>query len=174
MGEFRLSQEISHEDSKGSMCRYSGKQSQNASSEPILKNINDVFYRGEPHADDHCVDDSIKRLIEVPVVVEYKPDKNELAEFLNESYFKKCIKELLNNVIFFCEDQKVNWIADKKCNDGAYTTVDETDNEQAKRLSFVLVLQINVKHDSTPGGERKGKQTQEMHLDKLTIQDKWN
>jgi hypothetical protein len=59
-----------------------------------------------------AINDSVKGFIEVFVPEENKPDKDELAELLNECDLEKCIEELLNNIFFFCKNQKVNRIAD--------------------------------------------------------------
>ncbi len=140
MSEFCLAQEISHQDTKSRMCRNCSKQSHYSSSESKFKNIKDIFDCSEAHANDHSVDNSIKRFIEVFVVVENKPHKEELAEFFNKCHLEEGVKKLLDDIIFFCEDPKVDWIADGHCDYRANATVDKTYNEQAEWFSLVLVL----------------------------------
>lgn len=140
MGEFCLAQEIPHQNTKSCMCRNSSKQSHYSSSESKFKNIKNIFDCSEAHANDHSVDNSIKRFVEVFVVVENKPHKEELAEFFNKCHLEEGVKKLLDDIIFFCEDPKVDGIADGHCDYRANATVDKTYNEQAEWLPLVLVL----------------------------------
>lgn len=140
MGEFCLAQEIAHQDTKSRMRRNCSKQSQYSGCESKFKNIQDIFYCSKAHAYDYSVDNSIKWFVEVFIVVENKPHKEELAELFNKRHFEKGIKELLDDIIFFCEDPKVDGIADGQGDYRADATVDKTYNEQAERLPFVLVL----------------------------------
>ena len=140
MSEFCFAQEISHQNTKSGMCRNCSKQPHDSRSKSKFKNIKNVFDCSEAHANDHRVDNSIKRFVEVFIVVENKPYKEELAEFFDKRHLKEGVKELLNDIIFFCEDPQVDGIADGHCNYRANTTVDKTYNEQAKWLPLVLVL----------------------------------
>ena len=140
MSEFCLAKEISHQDTKGGMCRNCSKQSHYSSSESKFKNIKDIFDGSEAHANDHSVDNSIKRFVEVFVIVENKPHKEELAEFFNKCHLEEGVKKLLDHIIFLCEDPKVDGIADRHCDYRANATVDKTYNEQAQWFPLVLVL----------------------------------
>ena len=101
MGEFGLAEEVTHKYSKRRMRRDSCKQSEDASGETKLKNVNEIFHRGKPHADDDGIDNSIERFIEVFIVEKDKSHKNKLAELFDKGYFEEGVKELLDNVIFF-------------------------------------------------------------------------
>ena len=140
MGEFCLAKEISHQDTKSRMCWNCSKQPHDSSSKSKFKNIENVFDCREAHANDHSVDNSIKRLVKVFVVVEDKAHKEKLAEFFNKRHLKEGVKELLDDIIFFSEYPQVDGIADGQCDNRANATIDKTYNEQAKRLPLVLVL----------------------------------
>ena len=104
MREFCFAQEVTHEDTKCRMRWNGSEQSHNAGSEAKLKNVKDIFNGGETHTNDHRINNSVKRFVEIFIVEENKSHKNELTEFFNKGHFEERVKELLDNIILLGEN----------------------------------------------------------------------
>jgi hypothetical protein len=111
MGEFGFAQEVTHENTKCSMRRNGSEQSHNAGGEAKLKHVKDVFDSGKTHTDNHCINNSIERFVEIFIVEKYKSHKNELTELFDKRYFEEGVKKLVDNIILFGENQKIYGIA---------------------------------------------------------------
>ncbi len=81
--EFCLTEKVPHQNGKHRVSRYRCEHSQHSCSHTILEDVKEIFKSGKSHSDHDGIYNSIKRLVEVSVPIQHKPDKNEFTKLFN-------------------------------------------------------------------------------------------
>lgn len=151
--KFGLAGKIAHHDCESGVGRHCREGPKNDRLHSKAVGIKDIFQRGEPHRDDHSVDDAVDRLVEENLPEGVQDQRKKLDQLFAQGYDHKGGKQRNPEVLRVVKAGVVRPLFQLQYGKGNEHTQGETQVKMQRRFLLILIHPVDEPAEEQTGAD---------------------